>query len=122
MDFLWDTSETVQRERDMASTPDHRASTLATIAFFVLDARGLSTDPTLHDIALAVVQAAPLLNLTYEINAPEIEIAAILELAQRHGWLRPSERQHPAGLRGQGVEGLIECDARHPNLVHASRA
>ena len=74
-----------QDERTMAP-----CDALATIAYCVLNFRGQTTDPTLHDIMLAVVQAAPLLNLPDYSKAHDIEISAAVKLIERHDWSHPT--------------------------------
>lgn len=45
-----------------------KADALASIAYLSLAARGKHTDPTLHDITVAIVQAAPLLDLNGDLE------------------------------------------------------
>lgn len=73
--------------------PMPKADALATIAYCVLSARGQANTPegpTLHDIASAVVQAAPLLEMSADPGAVDIELAATSKLIERHRWSNPT--------------------------------
>lgn len=72
--------------RRKLSPPMNRTDALATIAYCVLSTRGQTTNPTLHDITLAVVQASPLLDITIDSQAARIQLAAADQLIRRHKW------------------------------------
>lgn len=63
-----------------------KADALASIAYLALAARGKHCDPTLHDISVAVVQAAPLLELNGDVEGVGTEVEAISRLCERHNW------------------------------------
>jgi hypothetical protein len=64
----------------------------ATIAFCLLDYRGQSRDPTLHQIACAVTQAAALFDAE---NVPLIGVSA-RRLIRRHAW-QPETQENARG-------------------------
>jgi hypothetical protein len=66
--------------------PISKPDALASIAYLTLAANGKACDPTLHDIASAVVQAAPLLNLSTDPEGVDMEIDAISWMCERHNW------------------------------------
>lgn len=66
--------------------PMTRTDALATIAYILLSTRGQTDNPTLHEITLAVVQAAPLLDITIDPDAANIQLAAADKLIRRHKW------------------------------------
>jgi len=63
-----------------------KVEALASIAYLALAAKGKHCDPTLHDISVAVVQAAPLLDLSADPDGVGTEVEAISRLCERHGW------------------------------------
>lgn len=63
-----------------------KADALASIAYLSLAARGKHTDPTLHDITVAIVQAAPLLDLNGDLEGVTTEIEAVRMVCERHDW------------------------------------
>lgn len=75
----------------MGKSKAELADTLASIAFFVLDARGLTDNPTRADIASAVVRSGDLLELCGEADAPAIYTAAIDGLVARHKYALGSD-------------------------------
>lgn len=64
-----------------------KADVLASVAFLALVARGKACQPSLHDIAVAVVQSAPLLDLDPDpAEWVHTEIEATARLCERHNW------------------------------------
>ncbi len=66
--------------------PVSKSDALASIAYLTLAANGKHHDPTLHDIAVAVVQAAPLLDLNGSPEGVTTEIEAMKIVCERHHW------------------------------------
>lgn len=75
----------------MGKSKAELADTLASIAFFVLDARGQTDNPTRGDVASAVVRSADLLDMLGDTDAPVIYIDAIEQLGKRHNWALGSD-------------------------------
>lgn len=72
--------------RKTTPPPMNRTDALATIAYCLLSVRGQTVNPTLHEITLAVVQSAPLLDINSDPHATRIELAAADQLIRRHKW------------------------------------
>jgi hypothetical protein len=70
----------------MSDVPMTKADTLAAIAYLSLVSNGKDRDPTLHDISVAVVRAAPLLEIEADPQAPDIEIEAVAKVCEKHSW------------------------------------
>lgn len=62
-----------------------KADALASIAYLTLEVHGKAENPSLHDIAVAVTRAAPLLNMTTPEEIAYID-EAVKTLASRHDW------------------------------------
>lgn len=72
--------------RKTTPPPMNRTDALATIAYCLLSVRGQTVNPTLHEITLAVVQSAPLLDITTDPKAANIQLSAADKLIRRHKW------------------------------------
>jgi hypothetical protein len=84
------------------------AEALADMAYGLMRFRRELVDPSLHDVSLAVVQCAPLFNLNSDVDAVQVEEAAIRLLLDRNKW---GDNVVPLPRRGTDVASTRYCPA-----------